>query len=205
MNQHPTSLAPLSASACPPGCLIYVMGASGCGKDTLLNYARGQLSDRDNVIFAHRYITRRPDPDSENHITLGDAEFRARQRAGLFAMAWESHGLRYGVGIEIDLWLSRGLRVVVNGSRVFLSQAWERYPDLLPVLVQVSPTRLRRRLQARGRESAGEIEARLARHLQVVDQVPDYVDVVSNDGPVAEAGEALVQRIVGCHKGAKRR
>ena len=38
--------------------LIYLMGASGSGKDTLLRLLRAQLRADEPVIVAHRYITR---------------------------------------------------------------------------------------------------------------------------------------------------
>jgi ribose 1,5-bisphosphokinase len=62
------------------------------------------------VMFPHRYITR-PVGDGENHIALTHDEFLARMTNGLFSLHWESHELRYGIGIEVDAWLSRGLPV----------------------------------------------------------------------------------------------
>jgi ribose 1,5-bisphosphokinase len=71
-----------------PG-LIYVMGPSGSGKDSLLGYARERVRDLP-VAFAHRYITRPVSAGGENHVALTRPEFRIRQRAGLFALDWES-------------------------------------------------------------------------------------------------------------------
>ena len=80
------------------GRLIAVMGPSGAGKDALIAYARAK-SDPAQVIVAHRYITRPAGAGGENHVALSAAEFAARRAAGLFALAWESHGLAYGVGV----------------------------------------------------------------------------------------------------------
>ena len=82
-----------------PGRLFYVVGASGAGKDTLIAYARNALPVANAVVFAHRYITRPAHVGGENHIALSDAEFSVRETNGLFAMSWESNGLRYGIGV----------------------------------------------------------------------------------------------------------
>ncbi len=132
------------------GTLFYVVGPSGSGKDSLLRYARAHLAGDPEVVFAHRYITRPVELHGENHVTLTEAEFDARLGAGLFAMHWESHGLRYGIGLEIHLWLARGCHVVVNGSRAYLQQARNRYPELAAVWVEVSADVLEARLRARG-------------------------------------------------------
>jgi len=50
-----------------------------------------------------------------------------------------------------------------SGKDSLLNAARERYPELLAILLQVDEAALRQRLQARGRESAEQIEARLAR------------------------------------------
>jgi ribose 1,5-bisphosphokinase PhnN len=53
---------------------------------------------------------------------------------------------------------------------------------------------LRKRLQARGRENAQEIEARLAR--QPASQSPSRIGkVIRNDGELRVAGDALVELI----------
>lgn len=179
--------------------LVYVVGASGSGKDSLMRYARARLSNTSSVVFAHRYITRDPDAGGENHVALSAAEFAARRRAGLFALDWESHGHAYGIGIEIDQWLASGMTVVVNGSREYLPVAQKRYPALAAVWIAVSPEILRDRLQARGREDAVAIETRLNRHRDLSDQERFGV-TISNDGALAEAGEALVDLILQCSK-----
>jgi ribose 1,5-bisphosphokinase len=178
------------------GRLIYVMGPSGAGKDTLLAFARERLMGGD-TLFAHRYITRTAAAGGENHVALTDEEFSSRSAAGLFALDWTSHRLRYGIGIEIDTWLARGHRVVVNGSRAHLGSALARYPSLQAVLIEAAPEVLAMRLAARGREAADEVLARLAR--QPVFEVPEATGFVriDNSGMLSDAGAALIRALRG--------
>lgn len=180
--------------------LIYVVGASGSGKDSLMAYARAQLASERDVVFAHRYITRAAHAGGENHIALTPEEFDTRRKSGLLAMHWESHGLAYGVGIEINQWLAKGVSVVVNGSREYLPTAALRYTEIKPVWIDVSPDVLRARLHARGRENAAEIEARLNR-LPAYSPTPRTGTLIRNDGELAVAGNALVA-VVRSHCGA---
>lgn len=144
------------------GKLIWLMGPSGSGKDSLLAALRQR--EHTQLLVAHRYITRAANAGNENHIALSEQEFFTRAGQNLLALSWHANGLYYGVGVEIDLWLHAGFDVVVNGSRAHLPQAQARYGKaLLPICLQVSPDILRQRLQARGRESETEIAARLAR------------------------------------------
>ncbi|MDX5297933.1 MAG: phosphonate metabolism protein/1,5-bisphosphokinase (PRPP-forming) PhnN, partial [Gammaproteobacteria bacterium] len=96
--------------------LFYLMGPSGAGKDALLRHCRQRLMDIPCLV-AHRYITRPPELEGENHIWLPDSEFDARARLGAFAMHWQAHGHRYGIGQEVNHWLDAGTHVLVNGSR----------------------------------------------------------------------------------------
>ncbi len=144
------------------GRLIYLMGPSGSGKDSLLNAARERLAERGCVI-ARRVITRSAEAVGEEAIALTAAEFEVQEAAGAFALSWRANGLAYGIPRQIDDWLAAGQDVLVNGSRGHLAQARQRYPELLAILLQVDEAALRQRLQARGRESAEQIEARLAR------------------------------------------
>lgn len=176
------------------GRLIYVMGASGSGKDTLIKAAADALGDHCDIRFARRCITRPADPIGENHLPMTQAAFNARAQQGLFAMQWSGNGHDYGIGVEINTWLSAGHTVVVNGSREWLAEARARYRNLVPVLIEVSPSILRQRLLRRGRESADEIAARLQRHQKMQQQIDDCI-VINNDGALIEASRAFIDAI----------
>src|SRR5262249_19204778 len=143
--------------------LLYIVGASGVGKDTLLQYARRHINGSLPLLFAHRYITRPVREDSENHISLTTEEFMLRKEKGLFAMDWESHDLHYGIGSEIDVWMEKGFHVIVNGSRAYLGTARQRYSDLITIIIEADPDIILHRLENRGRETAKDIDNRFRR------------------------------------------
>ena len=175
----------------PRGRLVYVMGPSGSGKDSVIGFARARYSDLPHIAFAHRYITRPAAAGGENHVELAPAEFLVRRNAGCFALSWRSHGNDYGLGREIDFWMSAGLSVVANGSRAHFANAAGRYPDLLPVLVQVDPARLSERLRVRDREDAAGRASRVA---QAAGDPPRHpaLEIIDNNGLLSAAGDALV-------------
>jgi ribose 1,5-bisphosphokinase len=184
------------------GRIFYVIGASGSGKDSLMRYARERLAADPNVLFAHRYITRPVELNGENHVALSETEFEARLAAGLFAMHWNSHGLRYGIGREINFWLAKGCNVVMNGSREYLAEARRRYPMLVAVIVMVSPEVLAARLRTRGRESEEQIARRLERARQFM-RPQGQVEVIRNDSDLHEAGEQFV-KLLACNAALSR-
>ena len=169
--------------------LIYIVGASGVGKDSLMHYARKRLNGSLPLLFAHRYITRPFTEGSENHVAVTVEEFRSRKDGGLFALDWESHGLYYGIGIEIEGWMDRGFHVVVNGSRQYLPIARERYPELIPIVIEADPEVIRGRLENRGREKGEEIEQRIKR--QPALDIEGLIRI-SNNGFLEEGGEELI-------------
>lgn len=130
------------------GTLIYVMGPSGSGKDSLLSALRPRLRGLP-VAFARRYISRPACAGGEQHMALSAGSILSMEAQGRLAMRWSSHGCQYGIGRSIDGSLEHGICVIVNGSREYLPEALRRYPDLLPVLVEVEPAILRQRLLAR--------------------------------------------------------
>jgi ribose 1,5-bisphosphokinase len=163
----------------------------------LISYVRNRLNGNGSVFSAHRYITRVPEAEGENHVALSREEFLRRLEKGLFAMHWRSHGCYYGIGIEIDHWLSKGCQVLVNGSRSYLPEAQQRYPDLKVILIEVSLDVLKRRLEARGRETPEQIQARLERNNQINDAlviIPHAV--INNNGALDKAGEMLIQNLL---------
>lgn len=175
------------------GKLFYLVGASGSGKDSLLEGCRQHLKAQHGCFVAHRYITRASDVGGENHIHLSAEEFDMRADMGMFCMQWYSHGYCYGIGSEVDDWLSKGVNVIINGSREYLPIAMASYPNLVPVLVEVDETILQRRLTERGREDKDEIERRLQRHRQIVDSMPDDICRIDNNGELEQGIAALIQ------------
>ena len=170
--------------------LIYIVGASGVGKDSLMHYARQRLNGSVPILFAHRYITRPVTESSENHVAMTPEEFQLRKAGGLFALDWESHGLYYGIGREINDWMINGFHVVVNGSRQYLPIAKERYPHLVTIVIEADPEIILHRLQNRGREDAADIANRIRRQPPL-----DKAGLISiaNNGLLGEAGETLVR------------
>src|SRR5579863_1445850 len=172
--------------------LFYIVGASGVGKDSLMEYARLRINGSMPVLFAHRYITRPPKEGNENHVYVSPEGFRLRRDKGLFALHWVSHGLYYGIGKEIDTWMDNGFHVVVNGSRQYLPAALGRYSGLLIIVIEADPDIIRQRLESRGRETAADIEQRLQQQPEQRWAASSTRISIHNNGPLEEGGDALI-------------
>jgi ribose 1,5-bisphosphokinase len=181
------------------GILIAVVGPSGVGKDSLIAAARAALADAPSVRFARRMITRPADEAGENHMPVSSGDFDKLEKAGAFAVSWEAHGLKYGVPASVLDDLNASRIVVVNGSRSALDRFQAVFPRLVVVNVTARPDVLAMRLAARGRESAQEIEARLAR---AVEPLPDSFDTVTidNSGNLETAAGQLVSLLKDLHQ-----
>jgi len=171
------------------GRLIFLIGPSGSGKDSLIDASREQLAAA-GVEIARRVITRSAEAKGEAAHGVTTEQFATLLAQGAFAMHWQANGLDYGIPLQVDQWLQAGRAVLVNGSRAYLAQARRRYPDLLAVLVEVRPEVLRQRLLARGRETAEEVEQRLARNAGLQTTTDPSVRVLDNSAglEVAVAG-----------------
>jgi len=175
---------------------VLVVGPSGVGKDTLIDGARAALAADPSIIFARREITRPADAGGEDHTPVSEAAFQARRAAGGYLLAWEAHGLGYGLPATLNDDVAAGRTVVANVSRGVLDQARERFASVRVVSISASPETLARRLAARGREDAAGIQARLAR-ADLPANLGDGVVELRNDGTPAEGVAALVAAIRG--------
>jgi ribose 1,5-bisphosphokinase len=173
------------------GPLVYVMGPSGAGKDSVLNRVRELLAPDAPVVFAHRYITRPADIGGENHVALTAAEFALRKAHGLLAFHWQAHGNDYGIGREIHAWRKAGLTVVVSGSREHYQKVSGVDDETYPVVITAPAETLAARLAGRGREGAEAAEARLGRSEAYAVNDPRLVTIV-NDRTLDEAADAFV-------------
>src|SRR6266511_772466 len=105
------------------GKIVFVVGPSGAGKDSLLRYAASQLSGDSRFAFPRRVITRKPADETERHDSITLEEFADAVRQARFALHWEAHGLHYGIPASIDADLAAGRTVAVNVSRNILAEA----------------------------------------------------------------------------------
>lgn len=162
------------------GTLFWVVGASGVGKDTLLNGAKAALASDARFIFARRVITRADAGGTEDHQSVSEEEFSRRREAGGFLSDWSAHGLRYGIPIELADALKKGGNVVVNGSRAVVSTIAPRVENFVVVEITAPRELVSQRLVGRGRETAEQVAARIAR---TTPPFPDGIEVlqISND------------------------
>ncbi|MCQ9616066.1 phosphonate metabolism protein/1,5-bisphosphokinase (PRPP-forming) PhnN [Paenalcaligenes niemegkensis] len=188
------------------GRLIYLMGPSGGGKDTILQGVATLLGK--TAHLAPRIVTR-PVPDSEaNAVSVSAAEFGQMESSGALAMAWLANGHAYGISVNIDDILNSGRDVLVNGSRQYLPQACKLYPLLVPVLLDVPVQLLQERLQQRGRESLQQIQQRLERNARftTMDELSMQGTIIriDNSGTIENAVHALHASLIG-HTGTQYR
>ncbi len=185
--------APDSAQAgkVGPGRMILVVGPSGAGKDTLLNALKDRLKDRTDVLFARRAITRKADPNAEDHDTINRADFDRLRNAGKVALAWEAHGLGYIIPQTCDDVIRAGGTVIANGSRGVLARASEKYENAFVLLITAPMDVLAERLAARGRESREDILERLQRADLEPQDVPNLIRI-ENTGTVESAVDKMI-------------
>jgi ribose 1,5-bisphosphokinase len=179
------------------GRLIYVVGPSGAGKDSLLEWVGARLPGDSGVRLARRIITRPADAGGESHIPATEAQFDAALARSEFALHWRANGHRYGIGREIEAWLDAGQTVVVNGSREYLPAARSRFPQLEAVHVTAPAATLQSRLARRGREKPDEASRRLARNDGMPDAARSAALLLVNDGPLEVAGARLAEFLAG--------
>jgi ribose 1,5-bisphosphokinase len=165
------------------GLLMPVVGPSGAGKDTLMAAARARLAGDPRFVFARRTITRPAEAGGEDHDPIDEAGFAAALARGDFALHWRAHGLAYGIPRRIEAELAAGRVVMANLSRGVLAEAAARYPVRV-LMITAPPEVLAARLAARGRETAADIAARLAREVTLPDGIA--VTTVVNDGTLEE-------------------
>ena len=170
------------------GVFIAVVGASGAGKDSLINFARDCLNDQ--VVVVRRVVTRMADGGSEDHDSITPEAFVAAERQGQFALSWEAHGLSYGLPISLEDDLAAGRVVIANLSRAILPHLLARYPTALVVEVTATSEIIARRLAGRGREGGEDIRLRMERGNGF--RLPPSTIQIDNSGDLDHAGNRFV-------------
>jgi ribose 1,5-bisphosphokinase len=181
--------------------LVYVMGPSGAGKDSLMEAAARRLP---RVRLARRLVAgNRGSGPCDLRVTA--EEFARLLEAGGLLFHWRSHGLAYGIRGAEAQGIPPGGLVLVNGSREYLEEAFRLAPGLAACLVTAGREALRERLLKRGREGPEEIERRLLRGEKSY-RIPEgaRVAVIDNSGSLERAARefcSLLERLSGENQG----
>lgn len=174
--------------------LVYVIGPSGAGKDSVLGALQASLlPERQWLHWARRSITRPATAGGEQHEPMDLPVFDAAEQAQAFALNWSANGLRYGIRHAELAPLTQRKWVFVNGSRGFLPGLLQQYPSATVVHLTASPNVLRQRLLARGRESPADIDARLARASAF--RAPAGAIEIHNDERLDQARQDLLEAL----------
>ncbi len=181
-------------SASMNGRLVYVVGPSGAGKDSLLRWLVQHPPAGQRLHLVRRTVTR-TGPGLDDEETLDPDAFDDLLSSGAFAMHWQANGLSYGVRHAQLAPLATGSWVLLSGSRAHLSQAQAQFPGLRDVHVLASEAVLKARLLARGRESAEAVQARLTR--AQAHPPPAQALSILNDHSLEAAGRQLRQSLFG--------
>ncbi|MCR9125738.1 MAG: phosphonate metabolism protein/1,5-bisphosphokinase (PRPP-forming) PhnN [Rhodobacteraceae bacterium] len=171
------------------GRLIAVVGPSGVGKDSVM----ARLAEaRPDIVLARRVITRAADAGGENFTPVSVAAFDRMREAGDFMLCWGAHGLFYGVPRSCLDCLRQGATVLVNLSRGVLAEAQAQWPELEVIHLTATPAALARRLHARGRETADDVQRRLSRAAEGLPPGLHRVHVIDNSGALDMAVAAAL-------------
>ena len=162
----PHSIVAANPGALGPGRLVLVVGASGAGKDTLLNGARAACAYDPAMVFPRRVVTR-PKSDAEDHDSVDAAEFERAANDGAYALWWRAHGNGYGIPASIDRDIRAGRTVVCNVSRAIVETARQRYSFVTVVEITAPEQVLQARLASRQRIGDGSIAQRIDRSAEV--------------------------------------
>ena len=176
------------------GRFVAIVGPSGSGKDTLIDWLRERLDDQPAFHFVRRVVTRSADAELEDHASMDEGQFAEAEAAGAFAVVWRAHGLSYGIPAEVLQHVAGGGIAVANGSRRALAQLADAFGPLEVVELTVEPAVLAKRLAGRGRENEAQVAARLAQ--ADIEIAPQYsVCRIDNSGPIDHAGEAVLAHL----------
>lgn len=173
--------------------LVYVLGPSGAGKDSVIDWLLSNWAGPVPLHRARRTITRPAHAGGEDHESLDTASFLGIQQQGGFAMHWAAHGLLYGVRQSELACLAQGACVLVNGSRAHLQTHSGLLAHAAVLHITASVDTLSARLLSRQREEPEGIRQRLLRTAQLPPIAHPLSLTIHNDGPLPDAGAATAE------------
>ena len=171
--------------------LVFVVGTSGSGKDSVMRETVSYLISHDiPASTLMRVITRSPDKN-EKSTFMTTEDFLKLMKNNEFALSWHIYDNWYGCGwTPIKNAVTRNELLLINISRSVLFKAREVFPECLIVLVTVPKEIAESRIKKRGREDERGLITRLNRMKSNV-EMPTPNKTVENTGNLHKTAEEL--------------
>lgn len=146
------------------GIILVITAPSGSGKTTIY---RKLLEERNDLTFSVSCTTRKKragEIEGVDYYFIDRDEFGKRMEKGTFVEWAEVHGERYGTEkAELDRCRRSGKVCILDLDVQGALNIMKLYPEAVTIFIEPPSLKvLRQRLEARGTESMGDIEMRLA-------------------------------------------
>jgi guanylate kinase len=187
------------------GTLFIVSGPSGAGKTTLINRVRDELAAlRFRLYFSVSHTTRAPrtgEVEGVNYYYVTEPVFRQMAEAGEFLEWAHVHANLYGTSrAEVQGRLLSGQDVILDidyqGAKLIAVDPELKPRSLSIFIFPPSLDALEQRLRSRGLNTDGEIELRLRKAVDEIDEGKEFYDYVIINDDVEIATECLKAAIV---------
>ncbi|HET8799086.1 MAG TPA: guanylate kinase [Thermoanaerobaculia bacterium] len=187
------------------GTLFIVSGPSGAGKTTLIDRVREQLAPLGiELYFSVSHTTRRARtgeiPGVSYHF-VSDEEFRAMVSRGEFLEHAHVHAHRYGTSRqEVEGRLRDGQDVILDidyqGAKLIAQDPELKARSLSVFIFPPSLDVLDQRLRGRGLNTDDEIDLRLRKAIDEIDEGKDFYDYIIINDTLEIATECLKAAII---------
>ncbi len=173
------------------GMVVVVSAPSGTGKTTL---CRIIVKDIKKAVFSVSVTSRPPrrgEKNGHDYIFVGEKDFKEKVRRGEMLEWARVHGRYYGTSEKLVRGaLKKGGYVILDIDVQGGIQLKRMFPEaILIFVVPPSMEELKRRIEKRKSETAGEIKKRLQNARDEINKIPEYDYLVVNsdlDSAVAE-------------------
>jgi guanylate kinase len=187
--------------------LLILSSPSGAGKTTI---TKALLAARDDLGFSVSATTRAPRPGEQDGVDyhfLSTGEFERQRAAGAFLEWAEYGGHLYGtLASEVNQTQAQGRHVILDIEVQGARQVRERRSDVVSIFVlPPSVDELVNRLGGRGTDQPKDLEERLLRAVDELDEAQHYDYLVVNDDRTQAVAEVAAIIDAECRRTSRQR
>jgi guanylate kinase len=187
------------------GTLFIVSGPSGAGKTTLIERIRGALRDLGiDLYFSVSHTTRQArngETDGKSYHFVSESDFLGMVERQEFLEWAYVHANLYGTSkFEVQTRLDRGEDVILDidyqGAKLIAADADLEARSLSVFIFPPSLEVLAQRLESRGLNTQEEIDLRLKKAMDEIDEGKDFYDYIIINDDLIVATECLKAAII---------